>query len=146
MTVLEFLSQFRELTIERERLEERYQEIYQRALNTVCPTDRVVVSPSGYVRNDLLDCCIVDRESVMQKISLVNQKKTEIEDFVDTLPTPLHRLILRLRYLDGLTWPEIHGKLQKVGYSVSLNYLQTRINQAAQTEAEEKWRTYAQRK
>lgn len=35
----------------------------------------------------------------------------EVEDFIESIETPLHRLILKLRYVDCLEWQEIHKRL-----------------------------------
>lgn len=60
----------------------------------------------------------VDAEALYrEKVALLDSQILRIEQAIGSLESPADRLILRLRYMDGRSWPDICARLQSEGYS-----------------------------
>lgn len=60
----------------------------------------------------------VDAEALYwEKVALLDGQILRIEQAIGSLESPAARLILRLRYMDGRSWPNICARLQSEGYS-----------------------------
>lgn len=60
---------------------------------------------------------LVDAEALYrEKIALKSEQIFRVEQAIDSLESPVERLVLRLRYMDGRGWPSICSQLQDRGY------------------------------
>lgn len=70
----------------------------------------------GADRNALL-AALGDMSSEYEmKLLRAEQLESEIDSFINELPTPTSRVILKLRYCDGLDWKRVNKKLRGLGY------------------------------
>lgn len=112
MTVRQWLSRYRELVeeIDRETRQAHYWEDKAVSLSSsklsFAPKTRRLVSMQDYVA-EFLDlashCAELGREA--------QAAKEEIEKVVDSLEEPSYRRVLRLKYIDGMTYQQIADHL-----------------------------------
>ena len=80
---------------------------------------RLSDNPSHTSSNEGLDPIIIRREKLYQKylekLAEGYEVVLEIETFVEEVKDPMTRTIIRLKYIDGMTWRE-------VGEAVDLDY------------------------
>lgn len=132
MTVKDYLNQYRTVCLEVSRLQRRLEVEEARAERT---TKALTLTPrGGEFRTDDVWAELADlREKYRATLagSLALQK--EIEQFVDSVPSDMSRLILRFRYIDLLRWEEI-------AKAVHYGWAQVhRLHAAALAEAESVW-------
>jgi RNA polymerase sigma factor (sigma-70 family) len=111
----EKLQQYRQLCREIEELEEEKQALAEGRLPSSWPLGGISGKgapgdPTGRTAAKLWDLAVLLANKLNELIAL----RTEIEQAVEGLP-PEERRILRLYYIDGLTWEAV---AEEVGYSV----------------------------
>jgi RNA polymerase sigma factor (sigma-70 family) len=111
----EKLQQYRQLCREIEELEEEKQALAEGKLPSCWPLGEISGKgapgdPTGRTAAMLWDLAVLLADKLNELIAL----RTEIEQAVDKLP-PEERRILRLYYIEGLTWEAVAAE---VGYSV----------------------------
>ena len=61
-----------------------------------------------------------------------------VASFIESLDSDIHRMVLRLRYLDLLSWPQVQREMDTVGCCYTERQM-FRIHGAALQAAREKW-------
>ena len=114
----ELLSQYRSIRREMIELEERIQNIYSAAMFPKSSEITGMPRSPGFSSDGMSRVFEKIEELVAQyqeKLVQLSELCLEIEKQVDDLPS-FDRRIIRLRYLDGKPWSEIH---KITGYSVA---------------------------
>lgn len=78
------------------------------------------------------------RSAELDAMQKHDRTEKEVNAFIDSLSTPLYRSLLRLKYLDGLTWVQMTFALREAGVYYSVRQLQ-RHHGYALSEARELW-------
>ena len=75
--------------------------------------------PGGGLRDDNIQSCVALLDELerryVERLRETIRLLTAIEDGIDALPDERHRLVLRMRYIDGLGWEEI---AERIGYTL----------------------------
>ena len=79
------------------------------------------------------------REEEERLIRAEIEQHKSVELFIRYIPNPMHRSLLRLRYLEGMSWTRLQFALCDEGIYYSDRHLR-RIHDAALASAEELWR------
>lgn len=79
-----------------------------------------------------------ERSAAEGQILSAQRQKIAVEEFIAQLPSAEHRLLLNLRYLDLLDWPEVAKQAQQCGVYSSMRSL-FRLHGAALKEARVLW-------
>lgn len=66
------------------------------------------------------------------------QTELEVETFIAGLPTALHRMVLKLHYVDLLRWPRVVETMERSGIPYSERQVY-RLRDSALTEAQQLW-------
>lgn len=74
-----------------------------------------------------------------EELVSAERREKEVKDFVESLPTPIHREVLCLRYCEGLRWPAVIDALDRAGYHYEDRQV-FRLHGRALNEAREKWK------
>ena len=93
----------------------------------------------GMGREELLAKLCDRREYLKQQETALQESEQRISQWIDQLPRPRWRMVLRCRYLDGMSMQEIADELTRVtGRSFSV-YQIYRLHSAALGAAEDLW-------
>lgn len=107
---VKFLLEYRKLVLEHERMKRTYQSIAQRFISPVANIQRMSSMPQGNASLNPIQDQYFNLHEMYDLIELLERrivkKLTEIELAISELQS-IQRLILRLRYIDGLSWEEI---------------------------------------
>lgn len=88
---------------------------------------------------DRLLASLADADSkTLERAAEALRRKEDIEHFIDALPTPNYRIILRLRYLRLLSWDRIGRELSRMGIDYADSHL-FRLHGQALNQARELW-------
>lgn len=79
------------------------------------------------------------RSEYMEEKLKAERREKEVADFIESLPTPVYRELLHLRYCEGLRWPEVVDAMQAVGLYYTNRYV-FKLHGRALNEAREKWK------
>ena len=79
------------------------------------------------------------RLEYQEELVKAERQEKRVADFVESLPTPLYRELLNLRYCEGLRWPEVVEALKVSGYYYTDRHV-FKIHGRALNEAREKWK------
>lgn len=109
MNCKEYLSQMWELRKTARRLEEKIQMMEAQATRV---TASLTGMPRGTGSGDgvtVLDALLDVKDLYAQALARTYEKQKELEDFIDAMPhyLPKEKMVLRLRYLDLLSWEQI---------------------------------------
>lgn len=81
---------------------------------------RLSPNPAHTESHEGLDPIVIRRDRVhkkyLEKIREGYELMLEIETFIEEVPDPLTRTIIRMKYIDGMTWREV-GDLLHLDYS-----------------------------
>lgn len=70
--------------------------------------------------NELWNVLSDERSRLSEQLRLVLSMERQLSEWIDRLPRERWRMVLRLRYLDGLSFPEVTGEMsQAFGRSYS---------------------------
>lgn len=110
----EFLDSVRYARLEYHRLSEKV-----KLLETQCEhiTATLKATPGGgSADTEKIWAALADESGrLYRQLRAVLERTGEVEDFIEKLPDPRHRLILKLRYLDSMRWPEVNRHMSQGG-------------------------------
>lgn len=110
-----WLESYREMRAEELRLWRRHQQL--RAQATRITTQYKDMPGGGAGDPGALLAALADEDTeALNMHSKARARRQEIESFIDELAEPLHRTILRLRYVECMQWLPLRFALQKAGY------------------------------
>ena len=117
-----WLESYRELRTEYRRLQNRHMKLLSEATKI---TSRWSDMPGGGERDhEKLLAALADSDDETCRAYLkVESRMREIEEFIDALPTPTFRIILRLRYIELYSWLQIERVLPKDMIFYSLDHI-----------------------
>ena len=70
-------------------------------------------SESSSNRSEELNVLIVDKsEQLYQEIQELYQERDELVQVIESLDDPVENIIMRLLYIDGLSWNQIQAQLR----------------------------------
>ena len=132
-----WLESYRELRVEADRLWRRHIRLANQATRTTTQLSPVPGGGGGDRGQILAMLADSDREAVAKHAEALECMK-DIEDFIERLPTRESRIILRLRYVELLRWPQVKRALERshVFYEERQIY---RLHGIALREARELW-------
>lgn len=109
-----WLESYQELRSEADRQWRKHMRLRDQATQI---TARLSLVPGGGGgdKEKLLAALADAAEEALQKQQAALDRQQEIERFIDCIPTPVCRQILRLRYVDLCTWREVEKRLKKTG-------------------------------
>ena len=133
-----WLESYRELKFEADRLWRKHQQLMSQATRV---TTQLSPTPGrgGGDKEQLLAALADADDEVIEKSLAATERMREIEKFIDSIPTAVCRVILRLRYIELLHWKDLERRLKKSG---TYSYEQAqifRLHGAALREARELW-------
>ena len=112
--VRDFLNSVRYTRIEYNRLSDRI-----KALETQCMSITATLSAvpgGGNADAERLWAALADESAKLYpKLREIQQCEREVEQFISKLPDSAHRIVLKLRYLDGLSWEHVIGQMTRGG-------------------------------
>jgi DNA-directed RNA polymerase specialized sigma24 family protein len=107
---IKYLRQYRSLTREIIENENRYAELTTRLIYPKLPKLSDMPKGSRLTHDPMADgvCQLTELESILikQQDKLINTQK-EIQQAIEGLEDSLHRRLVRLYYIDGLTWEKV---------------------------------------
>lgn len=136
--VKEFLESAIEAKVEAARLKRRVAELESRCQKMTAQMKDV--PGGGRADNQALWVLLaeeIEREKAAHRGAL-EQYRT-VETFIAHLSKPVHRALLRLRYLEGLGWVKVQQELYKQGIFYSERHI-SRLHAYALEEARALWR------
>jgi len=74
-----------------------------------------------------------------RRLAEAEQHELEVLQFIDGIPEPMYRIILRLRYVDCRRWPSVLRELQKTGNDIEQAWM-FRLHGRALNAAREKYK------
>ena len=133
-----WLESYRDLRFEILRLQRKHQSLWDQATGITAKFSPVPGGGGGD-RDRLLTMLADADEEVIGKYLEAVTRQQEIEAFIEDIPSAISRIILRLRYVELLRWPEIEHALMdsKVYYETRQIY---RLHGIALREARELWK------
>jgi len=107
-----WLESYGELKLEAMRMTRRRRQLLDQATQI---TSRISPVPGGGSGDkEKLLAALADAEGeAYRKETEALERYAEIEQFIDAIPTPESRTILRLRYLDRLRWADVRRAMTK---------------------------------
>lgn len=116
----ENLKNYRALVLEvkdlKARLREFEESMYSPTHQRYTSTPRAG-SPKGATMDALVAKHIELERFYAERLAAKNEQLLAVEKAIEALASPVERLVLRLRYVDGLDWVPIIMRLQRDGYS-----------------------------
>jgi hypothetical protein len=79
------------------------------------------------------------RDDYGKELVLAAEQERRVAEFVESLPTPVYREVLSLRYCEGLHWSEVIERMKEAGLFYEDRYVY-RLHGRALNEAREKWK------
>lgn len=74
--------------------------------------DSMPKSKSNKNQSEELNISIIDRsEQLYQEIQELYQERDELVQVIESLDDPVENIVMRLFFIDGLTWSEVENKL-----------------------------------
>ena len=136
--VRKFLSSAWEARVEYNRLTEKIRTMEAQAMNT---TATLSAAPGGGGISDTqrLWAALADETAKLKdKLSAALEREHEVEAFVERIDDPMYRMILKLRYVDCLSWPRVMELLSRGGIYYSQRNI-TRLHGEALEQARRQW-------
>ena len=134
MTVLEFLQSAREAKVEVRRLSDRVEELESQATKMTASYKAVPGGSGSQGGSPIWDLLISERQRLEKSLAEAQATERNVEEFINTLPDPKHRQVLKLRFLEGMN-------LERIAPRIGYESAQTgRISAAAMRAAAEEWR------
>jgi DNA-directed RNA polymerase specialized sigma24 family protein len=132
--VKEFLCSYWEARLEEKRLRRRAAELTSQCEKM---TARYGYSPGGGGggANSVWDALVEAKDRVDEKLKFYLKREAEVEEFLNSLRTPLYRQILRYRYLEKLKWETIGTMLD-----YHPDHVRQDLHKYALREARAKWK------
>jgi hypothetical protein len=133
-----FLDSAVEARLEYKRLHRRIEELESRAKKV---TAQMTGMPGGggAGMEQLWAILADEREKEKEAVETEMRVYHEVETFIDSLPVPVHRVVCRLHYLDGLNWVQVQMRMNRDGFCYSERQI-TRIHGEALKSARRLWR------
>lgn len=126
--VREFLNSYWELRKEHRRLERKIEELESQC-QSVTAKYSALPGGGGGNGNSAWDALVEARERAGAALTKTLYREADIEQFINSLPEPRYRVLLKYRYLELLNWEPI---AKKMNYSErQLRRLHGRALQAA---------------
>lgn len=112
--VREFLNSVRYARIEYNRLTGRIKALESRCMSI---TASMSAMPNGGCADaQALWAALADESAKLYpKLLYAQEVEREVDKFIDTLPDPAHRLVLKLRYIDVLGWESVIQRMKQGG-------------------------------
>lgn len=114
--VKELLYSVQEARFNAQRCQRRLSEMEAQSQNI---TARMDVSPSGGgadPHKDSVWAALADQRELLRNMyAEAIRRESEVERFISGLEEGVHRVLLRLRYVDCLTWPAVQEQMEKNG-------------------------------
>ena len=136
--VREFLESASEAKLEIARHHARVAELESRATKV---TASLHAAPGGG-GSDTQQIWVVlaeERDKAMEAEKLELERYHAVESFIDRMQDKRHRVILRLRYLNALSWIRVQMKLYESGFYYSESHIK-KLHGKALNAARELWR------
>lgn len=133
-----FLQSAVEAKMEYKRQRRRVEELESRATR-MTQTMSGMPGGGGAGMEQLWATLADEREKVLIASEEEFRKYHDVERFINKLDDPLHRIVLRLRYLDGLNWIQVQQRMYKDGHYYSERHI-TRLHGEALKAARWLWR------
>lgn len=140
---VDFLRSVREARIEKRRCEYRLFELRAQCERTTAAYGTSPAGGGGSTHKDaLLIAAAEQTDALRDKAAAYLRRIDAVENFISTLPDVTHRSILRLRYADGLGWPDVNAGLHDYGLYYEERQM-FRLHGAALAEARRRFPAYA---
>lgn len=101
-----FLESYWELRKEHERLERKIEELESQCQSVTAKLN-AVPGGGGSRSNDTWDALVEARGRAGQQLAETLYREAEIEQFINSLSEPVHRQLLKHRYLELMDWETI---------------------------------------
>ena len=137
--VKEFLRSALEAKLEAKRRSRRVKELESRCTKMTAAPDSGACGGGNADREALWALLADERSKEETALHEELSQYKDVEDFIARLDDPVHRAILRLRYLEGLGWVKLQQQLYRDGVYYSERHI-TRLHGAALEEARELWK------
>ena len=138
----DFLRSVREARIEKRRCEHRLAELRAQCERTTATYSAVPGGGGDTHKDALLIAAAEQTDALREKAAAYLRRIDAVENFITTLPDVKHRSILRLRYADGLGWPDVNAGLHEYGLYYEERQMY-RLHGAALAEARRRFPAYA---
>lgn len=139
----DFLRSVREARIEKRRCEYRLAELRAQCERT---TPNYNTAPGGGGSDAHKDALLIaaseQADALREKAAAYLRRIDAVENFISSLPDVKHRSVLRLRYADGLGWPDVNEGLRDYGLYYEERQMY-RLHGAALSEARKRFPGYA---
>jgi len=133
-----WLESYRELKTEEYRHWQRQQRLMAQALRVTTQLRDVPVGGGGD-KEQLLAALADEGNEALELHYKAQDRRREIEEFIDTLPSQNSRIILRYRYVELMPWEKLMMALQKSGIWYERSHI-FRLHGIALKEARSAWR------
>lgn len=137
--VKEFLRSALEAKLEAKRRSRRVKELESRCTKMTAAPDSGACGGGNADREVLWALLADERDKEEKALHEELAQYKAVEDFIARLDDPVHRAILRLRYLEGLGWVKLQQQLYRDGVYYSERHI-TRLHGAALEAARELWK------
>lgn len=138
MTVKEFLNSVREARFDQARCTEKLRQIREQTQNVTANLSGMPRG-GGDVHHDSALAALADREAELDAAKArAIRLETAVESFIDGLSAPEFRILMKLRFCDGLSWSQLQQSLPCYGLYFSDSTV-FRIYRIAFREAKQKW-------
>ena len=112
--VREFLNSVRYARIEYNRLSERIKALESRCMSITASLNSA--PGGGNADAEELWAALADESAKLYpQLRQAREVEREVDRFIDTLPDPAHRLVLKLRYIDVLSWEDVIQRMTQGG-------------------------------
>lgn len=138
----DFLRSVREARIEKRRCEHRLAELRAQCERTTTAYSAVPGGGGDTHKDALLIAAAEQTDALREKAAAYLRQIDAVENFISSLPDVKHRSILRLRYADGLGWPDVNAGLHEYGLYYEERQMY-RLHGAALSEARRRFPAYA---
>ena len=108
--VREFLNSYWELRKEHGRLERKIRELESQSQNVTAKYGAMPGGGGGN-GNSVWDALVEARKRAGAKLAETLYREADIEQFINSLPEPAHRMLLKYRYLELMNWEPIAKKM-----------------------------------
>lgn len=133
-----WLESYGELRAEADRLWNKHRRLRDQATKITSRLSLVPGGGGGDKEKLLASLADASGEAVRMEQEALDRAE-EIERFIESLPTPESRIILRLRYLERLKWTDLSRKISRLGFVYSENHIY-KLHGRALNEARAMWK------
>ena len=132
-----WLESYRELRDNVNRLNQKYARMLAQATR-ITPQLRDMPGGGDGDRERLLAALADEADDVLILRDKARARLMELEEFIDAIPTPVSRTLLRYRYVECLNWVQVQFAMQKSGYYYERTHIY-RLHGDALKEARQLW-------